>query len=249
MTVWPARMRCVVSTARSRTGAVNRNAWPLGKDFPSGCGAQARDRSTTAGQPARRCLTGSGWPCSSAETLQRLSRFRCPSRCRKAWRSAITVSRPTSRQMPSRARYSWEAGGWTVSSWSGGAVQTTGGGDWWTTAGRGPDASAKSRISLSSGPIRAAREPLQPRSHKNPFSCRFSERRRGALNNHFERCYLEPVPYRRRPLTAAEGWRVPVANEWQTIKKARFGVRIWPSYLLGLVGDTGIEPVTSTVSR
>jgi hypothetical protein len=29
---------------------------------------------------------------------------------------------------------------------------------------------------------------------------------------------------RRRPLGAVEGLRVPVANEWQTIKKARFGV-------------------------
>jgi len=211
MAVWPARMRCVVSTARSRTGAVNRNAWLLGKDFLSGCGAQARDRSTTAGQPARRCVTGSGWLGSSAGTLQRLSRFRCPSRCRKAWRSAITVSRPTSRQMPSRARYSWEAGGWTVSSWSGGAVLTTGGRDWWTTAGRGPGASAKSRISLSSGPIRVAGEPLQPRSHKMPAlvlvqqtSARLHDHQRAKRRRSL--MAMPPRAGQDRPVSPDDGW-------------------------------------------
>ena len=39
-----------------------------------------------------------------------------------------------------------------------------------------------------------------------------------------------------------------MANEWQTIKKARSVFDLAFSLLL-LVGDTGIEPVTSTVSR
>jgi hypothetical protein len=43
--------------------------------------------------------------------------------------------------------------------------------------------------------------------------------------------------------------RVPMGNQWQTIKKARSGVPILASHLLELVGDTGIEPATSTVSR
>ena len=40
-----------------------------------------------------------------------------------------------------------------------------------------------------------------------------------------------------------------MANEWQTIKKGQIRCSNLAFHLLGLVGDTGIEPVTSTVSR
>jgi hypothetical protein len=50
-----------------------------------------------------------------------------------------------------------------------------------------------------------------------------------ASNKGQARPFPSPFPCYRWSLRAVEGRRVPIANEWQTIKKARSGVRIWPS--------------------
>jgi SAM-dependent methyltransferase len=50
------------STARSRHGAANRNAWRRARDFPSGCGGLRSAVRITARRPARHCLRDTGWP-------------------------------------------------------------------------------------------------------------------------------------------------------------------------------------------
>jgi hypothetical protein len=57
-------------------------------------------------------------------------------------------------------------------------------------------------------------------------------RQGGTTHQIIRRPFLAAEGRRSRSLSTAERWRVPMANEWQTIKKAKSGVRIWPSYLL-----------------